>query len=187
MVSLAKFAWTPTGQPNAHPFTLLASFIVAVGLTIVGALCFEEHLRDEPGLLVLGSAFAMALAYSLWSLWSQTLNLKLAAFGAVFGGGIVVVFFALHQVFGELLGQNDWTNSQLGSWPGILVAATVLALFLGVLVVQTELPQWTSRPWFQKVYVHARNGFYFNTLANRFVAALWPLKNASNSNHERNT
>jgi len=45
-----------------------------------------------------------------------------------------------------------------------------------MLVVQTELPVWTERPFFQSLYVHARNGFYFNTLANRLVAACWPVK-----------
>jgi len=41
------------------------------------------------------------------------------------------------------------------------------------------LPAWTNRPFFQAIYVHARNGFYFNTLANRFVAAVWPVKKSS--------
>ena len=120
----------------------------------------------------------MALAYALWNLWSQALNLKLAAFGAMFGGGIVVVFFALHRLFGHMLGQAAWTNSQLDSWPGILMAVMLLALFLAVLVVQTGLTQWANHPWFQAIYVHARNGFYFNTLANRFVATVWPVKNS---------
>jgi NAD(P)H-quinone oxidoreductase subunit 5 len=178
IVRLARSAWAPTGKPNAHPLRLTGALITALGLVLAGAWLFGMDFRHEPGLLVLGSAFAMALAYALWNLWSQTLNLKLTAFGALFGGGIVVAFFGLHRWVGHLLGENDWNNSQLDSWPGILVATTILSLFLSVLVVQTELPQWTSRPWFQAVYVHARNGFYFNTLANRLVAAVWPVKNA---------
>ena len=179
MVSLAKSAWVPAEKPNAHPLTLVASCIAAVGLALASAWCFDMNFRNEPDLLALGSAFAMALAYALWNLWSQSLNPKRAAFGALFGGGIVVAFFGQHQFFGRLLGQNVWTNSQLDSWPGILMAVTLLALFLAVLVVQTELPQWAGRPWFQAIYVHARNGFYFNTLANRLVAALSPVKNSS--------
>jgi NAD(P)H-quinone oxidoreductase subunit 5 len=179
MVRLAKSAWTPTGKPNAQPLTLAVSGIVALGWALVAAWGFNVNFRNEPGLLVLGSAFAMALAYALWNLWSQSLNLKLAAFGVVFSGSIVVAFFGLHRVFRHLLGQTAWANSQLDSWPGILVAAALLVLFLVVLVVQTELTQWANRPWFQAIYVHARNGFYFNTLANRFVAALWPVKNPS--------
>jgi NAD(P)H-quinone oxidoreductase subunit 5 len=176
IVSLAKSAWTPTEKPNAHPLTLIAAFATAIGLALGCAWLFDVDYRHEPASFVLGCTFAMALAYALWNLWSQSLNLKLAAFGAVFGGIIVAVYFSLHKSFARLLGENEWVNSQLNSWPGIALIATLLILFLLVLVVQTELPAWTNRPFFQALYVHARNGFYFNTLANRAVAALWPVK-----------
>jgi NAD(P)H-quinone oxidoreductase subunit 5 len=177
IVSMAKSAWTPTEKPNAHPLTLFAAFATAFALALGSAWSFGVDYRHEPAIFVLGCTFAMALAYALWNLWSQSLNLKLAAFGVVFGVGIVAAYFALHKIFGQLIGQNEWINSQLNTWPGMVLVATLLALFLLVLVVQTELPAWTNRPFFQAIYVHARNGFYFNTLANRFVAAVWPVKN----------
>ncbi len=105
------------------------------------------------------------------------MNLSLAGFGAIFGSGIVAAYFSLHKIFAGLLGSSDWVNTQLNSAAGALLLATLLALFLAVLVLQTELPQWANRPFFQALYVHARNGFYFNTLANRAVAAVWPVKN----------
>jgi NAD(P)H-quinone oxidoreductase subunit 5 len=176
IVRLAKSAWTPTEKPNAHPFTLFAAFASAIALTLGCAAIFQVDFRHEPALLLLGCTFAMALAYALWNLWSQAFDLKLVAFGGIFGCGLVVVYFALHKTFGHLLGGEDWINAQLNSWPGIVLIATLLALFLFVLVVQTELPAWTNRRFFQTIYVHARNGFYFNTLANRAVAALWPVK-----------
>ena len=176
IVSLAKSAWTPTEKPNTHPLTLAAAFATAIALALGCARIFGVDWRHEIAFSTLGCTFAMALAYALWNLWSQSLNLKLAALGGIFGGGIVAVYFALHKIFGQLIGQNEWVNSQLNSWPGITLIATLLALFLLVLVVQTELPAWTNRPFFQAIYVHARNGFYFNTLANRLVAAVWPVK-----------
>ena len=186
IVRMAKSAWTPTEKPNAHPLTLLAAFASAIALLLGSAWVVGVDYRHEPALFVLGSSFAMALAYALWNLWSQSLNLKLAVFGGVFGGGIVAVYFALHKIFNQVIGQTDWVNSQLNSWPGMALIATLLALFLLVLVVQTELPAWTNRPFFQAIYVHARNGFYFNTLANRLVAAVWPVKKHIAITHERN-
>jgi NAD(P)H-quinone oxidoreductase subunit 5 len=176
IVSLAKSAWVPTEKPNAHPLTLAAAFATAIGLALGCAWIFGVDWRHELALFTLGCTFAMALAYALWNLWSQSLDLKLAAFGGIFGGGIVAAYFALHKIFGQLIGQSEWVNSQLNSWPGIVLIATLLTLFLLVLIVQTELPAWTNRPFFQAIYVHARNGFYFNTLANRLVAAVWPIK-----------
>ena len=113
-------------------------------------------------------------------------NPKLAGFGAVFGGGMVAVYFSLHHLVVRLLGVTPWNNPLLNSAPGLVVLALLLGLFLLVLALQTELPHWAGRPWFQALYVHARNGFYFNTLANRAVAALWLLKpqTLKSSSHE---
>jgi len=179
IVRLAKSAWTPTGKPHAHPFTLAAACVTALAFALGSAWLFGVDDRHEPALFVLGCTFAMALAYALWNLWSQSLNLKSATFGGIFAGGILAVYFALHTVFGRLIGQNGWSNSQLNTWPGRVLLATLLALFLLVLVIQTELPAWINRPWFRALYVHARNGFYFNTLANRLVAAVWPVKKSA--------
>ena len=55
MVSLAKSAWTPTGKPNAHPVTFVASFILALGLAFASAWCFDVNFRNDPGLLVLAA------------------------------------------------------------------------------------------------------------------------------------
>ncbi len=179
IVSLAISAWTPTEKPNTHPVTLVAAFVTAIALALGCAWIFGVDYRHEPALFTLGCTFAMALAYALWNLWSQSFDLKLAAVGVIFSGGIVAVYFSLHKVFAQLVGKNEWVNSQLNSWPGMILMATLLGLFLLVLVVQTELPAWTNRPFFRAIYVHARNGFYFNTLANRLIAAVWPVKKSS--------
>ena len=179
IVRMAKSAWAPAEKPDAHPLTLLAAFASAIVFALGAAWIFGVDYRHEPALFVLGCTFAMALAYALWNLWSQSPDLRLAAFGGIFSGGIVAVYFSLHEVFGRLIAQSEWVNSQLNTWPGMVLIATLLALFLLVLVVQTELPAWSNRPFFQAAYVHARNGFYFSTLANRLVAAVWPVKKTS--------
>ncbi len=176
MVSLARSAWTPTGRPNAHKSTLGAAFGTAAALAAGGAWLLGLDYRDDRPLLLLGCTFAMALGYALWNLWSQAFNCKRAACGVAFGGGIAAAYFCLHKMFARLLGLNPWQNDQLDSAPGWVILVILLVLFLLVLVLQTELPAWTNRPFVQAVYVHARNGFYFNTLANRAVAALWPPK-----------
>jgi NAD(P)H-quinone oxidoreductase subunit 5 len=176
IVSLAKSAWTPTGRPNAHKLTLAMAFGTALILAAGGAWLLGADHQNERARILLGGTFALALAYALWNLWSQALNLKRAVFGVVFGGGLVAAYFCLHAMFTRLLGLHPWENDQLNSSPGLVLIASLFLLFFLVLVLQTELPDWANRPFFQAVYVHARNGFYFNTLANRVVAALWPPK-----------
>jgi NAD(P)H-quinone oxidoreductase subunit 5 len=56
------------------------------------------------------------------------------------------------------------------------VAAAIIAGFAGVVLlqVQVQLHRY-ERPW-QAFYVHLFNGFYLNLVANRLVAAVWPLR-----------
>jgi NAD(P)H-quinone oxidoreductase subunit 5 len=176
IVSMARSAWVPTAKPNAHPLSLAAALATAIILVLGCAWIFGVDYLHERGVLVLGCTFGMALAYALWNLWSQSPDLKGVWFGVCSGGALAVAYFALERVFARLLGEPAWENAQLNSWPGLVLIAALLGLFLFVLVIQTELPSWANRPWLQAVYVHARNGFYFNTLANRAVAALWPVK-----------
>lgn len=176
IVQLAKSAWTPTEKPIARPVALFTAFAAAALLALGCAHLFGVDYQRQPGLLLLASAFAMAVAYALWNLWARTFSLQLATLGVVLGGGVVATYFALHKLFAWLIGENAWVNSQLNSGPGLAVLATLLGFFLIVLLIQTELPHWANRPLFKAIYVHARNGFYFNTLANRTVTTLWPVK-----------
>jgi NAD(P)H-quinone oxidoreductase subunit 5 len=179
IVRLAKAAWTPTEKPIAHPIKLVGALAAAVVLTLASAHLAGIDSHRDPGFVVLGSVFAMALTSALWNLWARSFSVPLGAFALMLGGGIVTAYFALHKLFGALVGNPEWVNSQLDSGPGRVVLATLLGLFLLVLIIQTVLPQWANRPVFRAIYVHARNGFYFNTLANRSVAALWPVKKQS--------
>ncbi len=183
IISAAKSAWAPPERATSGRLPLVGAFVMAGGMALGGAWVFGRDYRQEPASLLLGCAFVMALAYALWNLWSRSLNRKLAVFGTALTGAIVVVYFWLHKIFDSVLGEKPWENTQLHSWPGLVLMATLLLLFLFVLIIQTELPNWAHRPFFQTVYVHARNGFYFNTLANRTVTALWPVKH---TNHEPN-
>lgn len=176
IVSLAKAAWTPKEKPSAHPILLMLSVVAAAGLAGLGALIIGVHRHGDPGQWVLVIAFAMGLTFALWNLWSRSASWITLSIGALSAVGLTVVFFALHEVFGRLLGPIHWINEPMTSWPGILMWIGVLVLFFVVLLLQTELPQWSQRPSIQALYVHARNGFYFNTLANRILATLWPLK-----------
>jgi NAD(P)H-quinone oxidoreductase subunit 5 len=187
IVSLAKAAWVPSEKPAAHPFPLVAAFGTAALLVLGGAWVFGGDWRQTPGLAVLAGAFAMALAYALWNLWGRSLEGPLAVGGVIFTGAIAAAYGLLHRLFTRALGSDDWVNAQLVTWPGLALLAVLLALFLIVLVWQTELPQWANHPRFQRLYVHARNGFYCNTLANRAVAAWWPpqARAAKHSHHER--
>lgn len=175
IVRLAQAAWVPTVRPQAHPFTLGLAFAAAGILVGVSGWWLDGGTLHHPAGLVLAITFAMALAYALWNFWSSGLNPRQSLLGTAASLALTLIYFSWHRLFGQLVSGGDWENSQFSTAPGGLVLALITSLFLATLIVQTELPQWADRPFFRALYVHARNGFYFNTLANRVVAALWPV------------
>ena len=93
-----------------------------------------------------------------------------------YGRHLALAGFGLHRVFAA------WLDPVLGRPPAMGGAPilTVLGLFLLALGVQLELSVRPGRPFYRWLYVHARNGFYFNTLANRALLSVWPpAKNKS--------
>jgi drug/metabolite transporter superfamily protein YnfA len=57
------------------------------------------------------------------------------------------------------------------AWP----IALLTALSFMLLALRAFLPQtWASTAAGRTLFVHAYNGFYVNTAANRLIASIWP-------------
>ena len=176
VVSISKTAWVPVGRPTAHVGVLVAALLVAVGLTFGVALIVGVSPLAEPGAVILGTVFIMGLTHLLWSLWGQSVTPGLVAAGLLIGVIVSAAYFVLHIVFKTMLASAlpyEVTAPTVNS--GLLIPV-LIALFGAVLVLQSQLPLWASREWCRRLYVHARNGFYFNTLANRAVQSFWPAR-----------
>jgi hypothetical protein len=96
-----------------------------------------------------------------------------------------VACFSLHSVFEYLLVSALPAYAPARSGVEYAVMILVALLFLGVLVFQSQLPAWASRPTFARIYVHASNGFYLGTLdlSGDDLAALLPAGTSSVYTH----
>ncbi len=172
VVNLTKSAWTPVGRPAAHPLVVFGSLAasIAVGTGISAAL--GVSLESDPGQLLLIAVFIMAMAYLLWTLWSSTMRQKLLLRGIGTATAATLACFTLHAGFEHLLAASLPTYAPPRSVVEHGVMVFVALLFLSVLIFQSQLPSWSSRPMFARLYVHASNGFYLGTLFNRITAKL---------------
>ncbi len=172
IVSLTQSGWVPKDRPSAHPAILVATLLASLGLTWAAAAVFGVH--TEPGVLILGSVFMMALALFLWNLWASSHRSKLIGWGLLIGAGAASAYFALHALFVRLLASSlPQYAPQRSAWEtGVMVV--IVLLFMAVLVVQAQLPHWSSTRLGRALYVHAYKGFYFVSLANRITLALTP-------------
>lgn len=172
IVSMSRSAWTPSERPAAHPVVLLATLGAAVALTgAVGAL-FGLGLASGAGVLLLGSVFMMALAYLLWNLWASSHRSSLIGWGLLLGLGTSTAYFFLHAVVEKLLASSLAPYAPARSPLEYGVMAVVVLFFMAVLIVQSQLPSWSSTPLGRVLYVHASQGFYLGTIANRLTLAL---------------
>lgn len=182
MIALAKAKWVPVGRPHAHPGVLLASVLLALGVTWSASRLLGFMPQDDPSYSLLVLILLLSQAYMLWNLLSSSLRLSLLFWGVLMGMGLSLVYFALHRCFVWILKTS--VHDQVFAWTDYHICAglAVLLLFLAVLFFQTELPQWEQNRGYKTLYVHARNGFYFNTLANHLVMKIWPATSEPASN-----
>lgn len=173
IVSISKSAWTPSERPSARPFVLLSTLVAAVGLTFAIGSLFGAHASGAPGVLLLGSIFIMALVYLLWNLWSSSHSSSLIISGLVITSITATAYFSVHTLFGHLLANVTATHQPDRSTAELVVMALVGLAFMAVLVLQSQLPGWSTTRLGRKIYVHASHGFYISTIFNRLTLALF--------------
>jgi NAD(P)H-quinone oxidoreductase subunit 5 len=150
-------------QQPAHPLAVL------FGLCAAATMCLAAREQTGgAGSPVLIAIFGLALAQILWSLWETSgPTLRMGA-GILAGAGVTAIYFAL-----ERLGALVVTPAESGlTWLG----AAVLTAFAVVAAAEWQMPRLTRQAWSRNLWVHARNGFYLNTLANRMTLAIWPVR-----------
>ncbi len=117
---------------------------------------------------VLTGVFAVALAQMLWTLWAPAGNAWRIPLGLALGAVATLAYLGLELLAARAVAPLPASTTWIG-------APFLLALLL-VAVAQSR-PHWPAHsPLAARLFVHARNGFYLNTLANRVVGALWPVR-----------
>lgn len=180
LTAMGRSRWIPTGRTHVHPWifalTIATSVLLALSMVRAFGLVPTQNPRD----FILISILVISLTYLLWSYWNKGLNASVVLIGLIAGLGLSAVYLALHGIFYRLLSASSPETISEWSVTQAMPVLILLVLFGGVLLLQIQLPQWEKTPFCRSLYVHARNGFYFSTFANRLVSMLW-----GSGNHQR--
>jgi NAD(P)H-quinone oxidoreductase subunit 5 len=154
--------------PLATP--ALALGVVAGTTVVTVAVSFMHGLFPQvaPVPVAFHVILALALAYGIGRAWSghrASLTRALAA-----AGGIAAAALGLHLAAGLVLPDASAHRS-----PGWLVA-WVAAVFTLLFLFQSLLWRASAHPLGRILYIHALNGFYIGTAANRLLGRLWPSR-----------
>lgn len=156
----------------------LATSALALGVmsgTILVFLAVTTLHWLAPSAAMIPMAFhlilALAIAYGIGRAWSgHRASLTRAL---VVASGIVLSSMLLHTAAGSLV--TGMTEHKAPAWLIVWVSFVFAMLFL----FQSMLWRASSHPLGRKLYVHALNGFYVGTLANRLLGRLWPSRTHS--------
>lgn len=157
----------PLGTPALAIGTLAAAALVTAAATAL-------HLMLPAaiaGPVVFPAIIALGLAYGIARAWSGNRGSLPRSIAAA--AGIAVTALALHMAAGNLL--PGPAAPAAPAWLTALIGAAFTALF----IFQSLLWRASSHPLGRTLYVHALNGFYVGTLANRLLNRLWPRQPAA--------
>ena len=149
---------------------LLVGAAAAVALVGCGFALLRGH-PHPPGILAL--PLGLAVTYGLARLWSAAGPRQSLLHGMPVAAGATAVAFALHATAARLPDGNLPVTLPLP------VTAFVAAVFAGLFLFQVLLWRFRTLPFGSRLYVHALNGFYVGTYANRALSRLWPKGEAA--------
>jgi NAD(P)H-quinone oxidoreductase subunit 5 len=180
VVDLARVRRLPDGNSSPHgPLPLVAGGLaLAVAIAVVGGELAGLGFAASPGVVTLGAVMLMGLA----PLAAATVAGRRSAYVVLACLGIAVAvvaaYFTLQLGFGALVAPALPARGD-ATLAGQLVAGAIMLGFAATILLQVHVQQHRYEgPW-RAFYVHLFNGFYLNLVANRVVAALWPLKPAA--------
>jgi hypothetical protein len=111
--------------------------------------------------------FSIALAQVLWTVSGTGGSGWRIPVGLVSAVGLSAAYLGLEEA-AQLVVRPA---ASMAGWIGVGIAG----LLLVAAIAQSQLPRLLRTSRGMALYVHARNGFYFNTLANRLTRTMWPV------------
>ncbi len=156
-----------SSEPPRTDTAKSAAVLVAGLLPVTLAWLVSFKQFDQP---VLSGIFFLGLAQLLWDSkrgW-HALTAGLA------GAFVTAVYLGLETAASTIVAPVRIQHNQT-------LSAAILMLFFLAALLQSQLPRIWMTDAVSSFYIHARNGFYFNTLANRLTMALWPVPDTERS------
>lgn len=172
VIAGARAAGSPPARRYRGILGALAAFAVAGVLVGFLSLVSGGALWADSGRFGLGLILAVALAQLLWHWWSTSSGIIGLLSGLAVAVGVGLLSVVLHEGTRHLLGTSVAPAPTFTlAWPIALITAFSFLL----LALRAFLPPtWVSTAAGRSLFVHAYNGFYVNTAANRLISSLWP-------------
>ena len=174
VIDITRASWSPSPGGRPHPARLILA-VVAVLLVSVGVgTLFGASVSAKPGVFALGAIVLLGLVHLLANSIDERPSVYVIGRTLALAVVVALAYFGLQWAAERLLaGSLPPTEALRGHVDGIVVAGVVVAF--AALTLFQSLLSWTPGPssW-HGLYAHVSNGFYLNTIANRWILRFWP-------------
>jgi NAD(P)H-quinone oxidoreductase subunit 5 len=154
----------PLRTPALALGVLAGGLIVSALATLLTALF--PSTGGQSGLFTL--ILALALAYGFARLASTGAGIRSLLRSAALAAGLTGAALALHSGASALFASSPAPTAPLA------LTAFISTIFVALFLFQALLWRAGEYELGRRLYVHALNGFYVGTYANRFLGRLWP-------------
>ena len=174
VIDLARASWSPSPGGQPHPARLIVALVGVLGLTFGIAHAFGFTPAHNPGQLALGAVLLMGLVHLMANAIDEKPNAYVLLRSGALAVCVAITYFALQTIVAALVGSSLPFTNPRDSMADQIIAALVIASFAAITVFQNQMARHADHPFWIAAYVHLRQGFYLNSIANRLVQQYWP-------------
>jgi NAD(P)H-quinone oxidoreductase subunit 5 len=176
VIDIARASWTPSPGGRPHPARLFFAILSVVLVTFAVSRFWGAPATENHGIFVFAAVLLLGLIHLVANGIDQRPSAYVVGRTVLLAGVVAVSYFALQVGIDTVVG-DSLPRTPVPHGPFEYgIAVLVVASFALVTFLQGLVPYHAARPRWQSLYAHVSNGFYVNTVANRFVLRYWPLR-----------
>ncbi|HEY9723421.1 MAG TPA: proton-conducting transporter membrane subunit [Oscillatoriaceae cyanobacterium] len=181
VIDMARASWSlsPGGKP--HPLRQVVAVLAVLAIGFVLGRTFGAAPTEQPGVFALGAVLLLGLVH----LVSSGIDVRPSAYvigrTVLYALGVGIAYFSLQIAMMWLFSGSIPIAAALHGPFALSVEAVVVAAFAVVTILQGRVPGDAQTPRWQALYALVWHGFYVNTLINRLLMQVWPLRTVSRS------
>lgn len=174
VIDIARTSWTPSPGGHPHPARMAISMILVLAVTTAIGTLFGATITAKPGAFALGAVLVLGLIHLVANGIDERPNSYVVIRTLALAVTVAVVYFTLQFTMELLLHGSVPPTQRLRGPLDLAIVVAIILSFGAVTLLQGIVPRQPGQGKWLALYAHVSNGFYVNTLANRWILRFWP-------------